>query len=72
MMMYINELMELCDDDGYDTDDLTVCVMLICIFCISMQVCLAFLLFCQTPFLSNCHYPCSYHHCLCLPVPLSY
>ena len=54
MMMYINKLLELYNDDGF-----TVCVMFICIVCISMQVCLASLLVCQISFVSNHHWPCS-------------
>ena len=64
MMMYINELLELCDDDS------TLCVMNICIVCINMQVCLAFLLFCQISLLSNHHHTSSCD--LCLPVPISH
>ena len=72
MTMYINELLELYNDDGYYDDDPTVCVMFICTVCISMQVCLAFLLFFQIQFLSNHHDPCSCDHHLCLPVPFSH
>ena len=62
--------MELSDGDGYDNDDPTVRVMFVCVLCINMQVCLAFLLFCQISFLCNGCCPSFYDYHLCLLVLL--